>query len=211
VNALPTTRGLTTLSFREVCAARRHRRHRDTQEMRGTDLKRIGFIVVPALMTLLLPTTAQAATATTVDFTNAPHGTRFMAGTPKPTCTVDGVAVTCSSYDLRGVGTTRAEALLWVTWTALIQCKDEAGQVVEVSVNEEQDGAIYYLESNGRLGVPVLATSSGFPQGHFEEIATCPVEEWIPGVVPGSITVTDFSYDLTFEGFTEPAITVTGP
>jgi hypothetical protein len=179
--------------------------------MRGTDLKRVGYIVVPALLTLLLPTTAQAATATTVDFTNAPHGTRFMPGTPKPTCTVEGEDVTCTSYGLRRVGTTSAEALLWVTWTALIQCADETGQVVDVSVNEEEDGAIAYLESNGRLAVPELATSPGFPQGHFGEIATCPDEEWIPGVVPGSITVTDFSYDLTFEGFTRPAITITGP
>ncbi len=174
-------------------------------------MKRTGLLLVAALLTLVIPTTAQAATVTTVDLANAPKGTRFAPGTPQPTCTVSGVEVGCTSHGLLGVGTTSAEALLWVTWTATIQCKDEAGQVVQVSPNEEEDGAIAHLEPNGRLVVPVLATSSGFIEGHYAEIATCPNEEWIPGVVRGSITVIGFTYTLTFEGFTEPAITVTGP
>jgi hypothetical protein len=174
-------------------------------------LKRISCILASALLALIFPTTAQAAPVTTVDFTDAPKGTRFLTGAQEPTCTVSGVDVTCTSYELRGVGTTRAEALLWVTWTALIECKDEAGQVVEVSVNDEADGDIRQLEANGRLVVPVLASPSGWPEAQFSEIATCPVEEWFPSVVPGSITLTDFTYTLTFEGFTEPAITVTGP
>jgi hypothetical protein len=42
-------------------------------------------------------------------------------------------------------------------------------------------------------------------------IATCSSEEWSPSLVPGSITLTDFTYTLTFTCFTRPAITITGP
>jgi len=145
----------------------------------------------------------------TINFTHAPKGTHFLTGAPEPTCAVSGVDVTCTSYELGGVGTTSAEALLWVTWTALIECRDEAGQVVETTVNDEANGALWYLEANGRLVVPVLALSGGWAETQFYEIATCPVEEWFPSVVPGSITLTDFTYTLTSEGFTEPAITIT--
>jgi hypothetical protein len=174
-------------------------------------LKRVGCILASALLALIFPTTAQAATVTTVDFTAAPKGTHFLTGAQEPTCTVSGVDVTCTSYELRGVGAAKAEALLWVTWTALIECRDAADQVVDVSVNDEADGDIRQLEAKGRLVVPELAPPSGWPETQFPEIATCPSEEWSPSVVPGSITLTDFTYTLTFTCFTRPAITVTGP
>jgi hypothetical protein len=56
---------------------------------------------------------------------------------------------------------------------------------------------------NGQLSVPAQSASfSGAPVG-------CPNSNWTPKVRPGSVTLTDFTYTLTFAAFSSAYITIT--
>jgi hypothetical protein len=41
--------------------------------------------------------------------------------------------------------------------------------------------------------------------------ATCPNPNWDPIIREGTLVLQSFTYSLTFEGFTEPYILITGP
>lgn len=60
---------------------------------------------------------------------------------------------------------------------------------------------------NGRLTVPAQS-ATGTSSAEFPANFTCPNPNWTPEVTGTSIS---FVYTLTFAGFTQPAITVTGP
>jgi hypothetical protein len=47
--------------------------------------------------------------------------------------------------------------------------------------------------------------------GDFEAAATCPNGNWTKSLAGGSITLSSFTYTLTFAGFTGAYITITGP
>jgi hypothetical protein len=56
---------------------------------------------------------------------------------------------------------------------------------------------------NGRLDVPELEKAGPDPADF-----TCPNPNWTPEVTS---VVTSFEYTVTFDGFTEPFILITGP
>jgi hypothetical protein len=149
--------------------------------------------------------------ATTFNPAAAPNGTHVQTGTPS--CSVDGLTVTCSSYELAGVGNTDASASLNVIYTATVDCRNHGGQVVEVKAQSETGpfttGRI--RSKNGRLDVPTLS-SSGVPTDRdFTSQATCPNGNWTKEVRSGTTTLVSFTYTLTFFGFNTPYITITGP
>jgi len=64
---------------------------------------------------------------------------------------------------------------------------------------------------DGRLAVPALSSGSVPTNAAFEANATCPNGNWTKETLVSSITLSSFTYTLTFAGFNSPYITITGP
>jgi hypothetical protein len=149
--------------------------------------------------------------ATTINPSAAPNGTHVQSGTP--TCTESGFTVTCSSYDLAGVGNKNATANLSVTYSGTVICTNPAGNVAPGQTQNPtiptSTGSLQ--PKNGRLTVPELTSAS---QADIEaallQNTSCPNKKWTRSVQEGSIAIVGFTYTLTFQGFQSPYITITG-
>jgi hypothetical protein len=175
-------------------------------------VKKVGILTALAMLVFALSAVAaSAAIVTTFNDAAAPTGTHVQTGTP--TCTVTGLAVTCSSYELAGVGNTNATGSLVANYSATVQCRNHGGQIVEVK--SQVTGATATTGSlspkNGRLAVPSLSSSPVPTAAQFEAQATCPNGNWTKEALTGTITLTSFTYTLHFAGFTGDYITITGP
>lgn len=169
-------------------------------------MRRIMFIAVLGLMLLGSAPAAQAAT----DFGNAPQGAHYAVGFSEPVCTVSGVTVTCTGTQIEGVGHTNATVDLAVTNTISGVCHNPGtnSKVVEPFSESVTTSTTSELTSskNGRLVVPAQRTT-GTSSAEFLATFTCPNPNWTPEVTSNILS---FTYTLTFEGFTEPAILITG-
>ena len=175
-------------------------------------MKRFAIVLATALLTLVFaPSAAFAAITTTFNDAAAPTGTHVQTGTP--TCQISGGAVTCSSYELAGVGNTNAQASLTASYTATVQCRNHGGQIVEVK--SQVTGATattgQLSPKNGRLLVPSLSSSPVPTASQFEASATCPNGNWTKEALTGTIALSSFTYTLHFVGYTGNYITITGP
>jgi hypothetical protein len=156
------------------------------------------------------PAAASAAITTTFNPANAPTGTHVQTGTPS--CTVTGLNVSCSSFELAGVGHTNAQADLSVRYSATVVCINNGGNPSD----SQHQGTFTATAStgqlspkNGRLTVPSLSATAPTVQ-EFLAQQTCPNPNWTP-TIPGGITLSSFTYTVSFEGFSGPYITITGP
>jgi len=170
-------------------------------------MKRLGIIATLAMLLVALTTmTASAA----VNFDNAPQGAHFAKGAGEPVCTVDGTTVTCTRTEIAGVGNANATVDLAVTSTISGVCHNPGvnSKVVEPFSDSVTESTSSFLTStkNGRLVVPAQSTT-GVGSGDFLETFTCPNPNWTPEVTSN---VLSYTYTLTFAGFTEPAILITG-
>jgi hypothetical protein len=175
-------------------------------------MRRLATLILTLVVAMLgFTSSASAATITKVDFANAPTGTHFQVGTAS--CSTSGLVVTCSGFELAGVGNTDAVASLSVNFAATVQCRNHGGQIVEVhSQNVTVSSSTGTIEAkNGRLAVPQLTSAPAPKAAQFEALATCPNPNWTPEVLASSIRVTSFIYTLRFVGFANPAIKITGP
>jgi hypothetical protein len=169
--------------------------------------------IVTALVMLVTGVAALAALATistNINPANAPTGTHFKSGTA--TCSVSGTTVSCSGYTLAGVGNANATATLNATYTATVVCinggsnpsdSQHQGSFTETPTT----GSLQ--PKNGNLTVPPLSASAPTEQ-QFLAQQTCPNPNWTP-TIPGGITLSSFTYTLTFAGFSGAYITITGP
>ena len=155
-------------------------------------------------------TTTTASAATTINYANAPTGTHFQVGTA--TCSTNGLLVTCSSYQLAGVGNSNATATLAASYQATVRCRNHGGQIVDVKSQlipvPTTSGTIQ--AKNGRLEVPSLSSGPVPTSAQFEALATCPNGNWTKETLTSTITLVSFTYMLTFDGFASPFITITG-
>jgi len=173
------------------------------------------YIAVGAVLGVvaaLLVAVAAASSTTTFNAANAPTGTHVLSGTPS--CSVgSNNLVTCSSYELAGVGNANATGSLDATYTATVQCRNHGGQIVEVKSQAESapttTGSL--SPKNGKLTVPSLNSGPVPSAGDFEAMATCPNGNWTKELESGTVTLQSFTYTLTFAGFSGPYITITGP
>lgn len=164
-----------------------------------------------ALLTFAVALATPAAwAATVINPANAPNGTHVQSGTPA--CQISGFTVTCSSYDLAGVGNTNANATLSATYSGTVLCTNPAGHVAP---GQTQNPTIptstgQLSPKNGRLTVPTLtsATQATIEQA-LRQNTTCPNIKWTKSVQPGSISLVGFTYTLTFTGFNGAYITIT--
>lgn len=175
--------------------------------------RRIMFLLAATLaaMFAIISTTAVAsASTTTFNPANAPQGTHVQTGSPS--CTVNGLNVSCSSFELAGVGNTNAHADLSATYSATVVCVNGGG-----NPSDSQHQGTFTSSStsgqlspkNGRLTVPSLSVTAPTEQ-QFLAQQTCPNPNWTP-TIPGGITLSSFTYTLSFAGFSGPYITITGP
>jgi len=178
-------------------------------------LRRILFLLaVPFAAVIAFSAAASAAITTTTNPANAPMGTHFQAGT-SATCSVDTstLLVTCSSYQLNGVGNSDATGALGATYSATVNCTNHGGMLVPVKSSAQTapttTGSL--SPKNGSLIVPSLNSGPVPTAADFFKAATCPNGNWTKSLQGGSITLSSFTYTLTFAGFTGPFITITGP
>jgi hypothetical protein len=176
--------------------------------------RRILFLLIaPLAAVIAFSTAASAAITTTINPANAPTGTHLQTGTIG--CSVDPATqlVTCSTFELAGVGNTNATGALDTTYSATVQCRNHGGQIVEVksSVQTAPVTTGSLSPKNGRLSVPSLTSSPVPTAADFEAQATCPNGNWTKELLNGSITLSSFTYTLTFAGFAGAYITITGP
>jgi hypothetical protein len=176
-------------------------------------IRRILFLLaVPFAAVIAFSAAASASSTTTINPANAPTGTHLQTGTIG--CTVDATTllVTCNTFELAGVGNSNATGSLQASYTATVQCRNHGGQIVEVK--SQVTGAVRTTGSlspkNGRLTVPSLTSAPVPTAAEFEAAATCPNGNWTKELLNGTITLSSFTYTLTFAGFSGPYITVTG-
>jgi len=176
-------------------------------------MKRLLVVLASALLALFFTTTAQAAITTTINPNAAPTGTHLQTGTIG--CSVDSSTglVSCSTYELAGVGGSNATAALNATYTATVQCRNNGGQIVEVKSQAKAapttTGSL--SPKNGRLSVPALNSGPVPTATQFENQATCPNGNWTKELEAGTVALSNFTYTLQFFGFTGFYITITGP
>jgi len=176
-------------------------------------MRRLGIITALSLLVLAVSASvAVAAITTTFNPANAPTGTHLQSGTIG--CTVDSsLLVTCSTFELAGVGGANATGSLATTYSATVDCTNNGGKLVPVKSTAQTapttTGSL--SPKNGRLSVPALNSGPVPTAGDFEAAATCPNGNWTKSLEGGSITLSSFKYTLTFAGFTGAYITITGP
>jgi hypothetical protein len=174
-------------------------------------MKRLLLALAAALLMLgFAPSTAFAAT--TINPAAAPTGTHLQSGTIGCSVNPTTLLVTCSTFELAGVGNTNASASLFATYTATVECRNHGGQIVEVKAQAESAPVTTGRLSpkNGRLTVPPLESSPVPTAAAFEAQATCPNGNWTKETLTGTIALSGFTYTLTFAGFSTPYITITG-
>ncbi len=172
--------------------------------------RRILFLVtVP--FAAVIAFSAAASAATTVNPANAPSGTHVQRGSPG--CSVDSsLNVSCSSFELAGVGNTNARADLSAAYSATVVCINGGGNPSD----SQHQGAFTASNStgqlspkNGRLTVPALSVTAP-TEDQFLAQQTCPNPNWNP-TIPGGIKLSNFTYTVSFAGFNGAYITITGP
>ena len=174
-------------------------------------LKKLGIIAAVSTMALIVAApSASAAISRTINPAAAPTGTHFQRG--DATCTVSGANVTCSTYQLAGVGNANASASLLANWTATVDCfnpGNNPNNPIESHTQSFSDSVTTGALSpkNGKLTVPSL---TGDPSEVVDD-ALCPNTNWDPRIRPGTLALTSFTYSLSFAGFTGAFITITGP
>ncbi len=151
----------------------------------------------------------------TLNEENAPRGTHFVTGTPTPTCTVSGTAVSCNSYELAGVGNKNATANLVASYSAIVDCNNPGNSPNNPIESHETTFSTSATSGqiepkNGRLLVPALSVDAPAdpvltPE---QEAALCPNPNWRAEIRAGSLELTSFAYTVTFEGFDAPAISI---
>jgi hypothetical protein len=174
--------------------------------------KLLRLLVIPMVFAFAIAfsSAASAAITTTFNPANAPSGTHVQRGTP--TCAVSGLDVSCSSFELAGVGNTNATADLSASYSATVVCINGGGNPSD----SQHQGSFTASNStgqlspkNGRLTVPSLAVVAPSEEDFLAQ-QSCPNPNWTP-TIPGGITLSSFTYTVSFAGFSGPYITITGP
>jgi hypothetical protein len=170
-------------------------------------MRKVGIIAVLSLMALALA--AVPALAAT-NFNNAPSGAHYRNGFAEPVCTTNQATdtVSCTGTTIGGVGNTAATVSLRVSATANLTCTNRGGNLVEPHSTTVTDTttAREFPSRNGQIVIDPIneRITAGDVTGAF----TCPNPNWREDVQ--SITITGFTYKVTFDGFMAPAIRVTG-
>ena len=175
-------------------------------------MKRFSLIAVLTMTCAgLLAGAAMAAT----NFNNAPSGAHYRQQATEPVCTestvptTGAITVSCTGTQIAGVGNTNADLLLDVSGTANFVCHNPGNEnIVEPHSDSVSESTSTTLtpSRNGTLVVPPqsVTISPEDAAAQFE----CPNPNWTEEFT-GFSDLT-FTYSLTFAGFDDPAILITG-
>jgi hypothetical protein len=160
---------------------------------RNALLPLIALAVAACNETVTAPSTLRVPSSPSMAI-NGPNGAHLVTGTPTPSCTGTNSGVSCNSFEIAGVGNTNAVANL----------NNPVESHTTTFTVSTSSGSI--SPKNGRLTIPSLSVSpsSAPPQ-------VCPNPNWTPVIRGGSFTLESFTYTVTFEGFTQPFISISGP
>lgn len=146
----------------------------------------------------------------TLNTANTPSGGHLQSGSIG--CTVSGAnfSITCSSFQVSGIGNRNATVSLNAQYTAIVDCnnpgsnKNNPIESHETSFSPSSTVQAFPTK-NGRVTIPSRTVSfSGAPIG-------CPNENWEPVIRSGSVELVSFSYTVTFAGFSSPAVSISEP
>lgn len=178
-------------------------------------LRRTLVALAGAAALILVPAAgAQAAVspgtyAATYDDTQAKNGVHLQTGTPQCTVAAD-LTVSCTGYELGGVGNTNADVELSATYVADVLCNNPAGPKNRNNDIEAQQQILNATTSlnnlrakNGRLDVPPVMV------GPDTGTNPCPNGNWTAEYV--NLELVSFVYTLTFKGESGAYITVAQP
>jgi hypothetical protein len=178
-------------------------------------LRKFGIIAVLSLLALALAA-VPALAVTTFNSNTAPSGAHYRQGSSEPVCTpstdpnTGALTVSCTGTTIGGVGNTPANLLLTINADANFTCSNPGSKRMVVEPHSgavgETDQATLTPSRNGQLIVDARSVTLT-PQeagAQFE----CPNENWRENFVGFSDPT--FSYSLTFVGFNQPAILITG-
>ncbi len=114
--------------------------------------------------------------------------------------------VSCSSYVLGGVGHTNATVDLNADYSATIDCTNGGGNLVEshTTTTSNSSSASVASTKNGQLSVPSQMVTNPI----LSAPQTCPNPNWTPSIRGGSATLNCFTYTLTFQGRSSPAVDI---
>jgi hypothetical protein len=178
------------------------------EKERGMHHKR-GFkrnIVLALMIGAVAALAAGAFAGTTINPANAPSGTHLQAGAIGCTVGSDGLTVSCTAFELAGVGNTNALVSLTADYSGVVDCFNHGGNLVESheTTFSATNEARLTPTRNGRLRVGARSVSPS-----LDLAEPCPNPNWTPEFHAGSPTLDSWSYTLTFDGFTDPYITIT--
>ena len=164
----------------------------------------LAALVVSAL--LVMASTSSAVISTDINPANAPSGTHLQSGSIG--CAVNGLTVSCTAFELGGVGNTNAALDLTATYSGTVDCFNHGNNLVESheTTFDASNTATLSPGRNGRLRVGARSVSP-----NLDLAEPCPNPNWTPRFHAGSPTLDSFTYTLTFVGFTDPYIEITGP
>ena len=178
-----------------------------------TPLRLLTLVAVLAAA-IVFPATASAVTPGTFtqpgfNSANAPSGTHLATASATPTCTVDAnLNISCNSYTLQGVGHTNATLNLVATYNETVSCTNGGNNTVVAQQKTASAGPTTVTPSNKNGSMTVPATGVTAPvKGSTSKGSPCPNRNWTATVL--DVTLHSFTYTLTFDGFSSPAVEIT--
>jgi hypothetical protein len=173
-------------------------------------MRKFGIIAVLSLLvTALAAVPALAAT----NFENAPSGAHYKNRFAEPVCTTTtvpttgAITVSCTGTQIGGVGNTNADLDVALTGTANFVCHNPGNDnIVEPhSASVGESTSVEPTPSrNGTLIVPAQSATIS-PEDAAAQFE-CPNKNWREEFT--GFSAVSFTYTLTFDGFTEPAISL---
>jgi len=140
----------------------------------------------------------------------APSGAHYANNASEPVCSVNqNLTVSCTGTAISGVGNLDASLTVTTSYSGVVTCTNKGGNTVEVKTTSTSSSVLPNPVTSSRNGtLTVSPVTFGGTSGLLAN-ATCPNGNWTKTLA--SATLLSFTYTLTFDGFTEPVISISGP
>jgi hypothetical protein len=137
-----------------------------------------------------------------------PSGAHLQSGTQQ--CECSGSQISCSSFEICGVGNTDASVQLESSCTATVTCTNRGLNTVDVKTQPvtASSNVVRANARNGCVRIPSVPLNEP-STSQLEAAARCPNRNWRKSVVAGSVSCR-FSETVTFDGCQDPFTTVSG-
>jgi hypothetical protein len=137
---------------------------------------------------------------------NTPSGGHLRQQSDPIQCVVnEDLSIDCNAIQIAGVGNTNAFVSLEAVYTATIDCNNPGNNPNNPIESHEgtfsdSDEALETPGRNGTLRVGARSVSTA------AAAIGCPNPNWRPVIREGTLELVEFTYSITFDGFTQPAV-----